>query len=177
VRDTIAELFAIAKVMLGCTAAAATAVQAAYATVVPSPATGGGADGPARLRTSLRRAIARQCLLGRQQQRDAAGAPLVSLLPRFQPDGHHVAPARPWQLSAAAVEHDRFRATLRACIDELPPRHGDVLLLCDVLDFDVVETAAAIGADPRAVRRTLHHARQALRTLLEPHCTAAGVSA
>jgi RNA polymerase sigma-70 factor (ECF subfamily) len=44
-----------------------------------------------------------------------------------------------------------------------------VLVLRDIEGLDTAQTAAALGLGLDAVKMRLHRARQALRTLLEPH--------
>jgi RNA polymerase sigma-70 factor (ECF subfamily) len=43
------------------------------------------------------------------------------------------------------------------------------LLLRDIEEMTTEETAEALGITPNAVKIRLHRARQALRTLLDPH--------
>jgi RNA polymerase sigma-70 factor (ECF subfamily) len=45
----------------------------------------------------------------------------------------------------------------------------NVVLLRDIEQFSTEEAAAALDTTPGAVKVRLHRARQALRTLLEPH--------
>jgi len=58
---------------------------------------------------------------------------------------------------------------VRRCIDQLPDGHRTVLLLRDIEEMDTQETAALLGVTENAVKIRLHRARQALRTLLDPH--------
>jgi len=44
-----------------------------------------------------------------------------------------------------------------------------VLILRDIEDLDTEEASRALGITPTAVKVRLHRARQALRTLLDPH--------
>jgi len=47
-------------------------------------------------------------------------------------------------------------------------------VLRDVEELDTDETAALLGLTASAVKTRLHRARQALRTLLDPHLREAG---
>jgi RNA polymerase sigma-70 factor (ECF subfamily) len=58
---------------------------------------------------------------------------------------------------------------VRQCIDQLPGAYRTVLLLRDIEGLDTEETARALDTSPGVVKTRLHRARQALRTLLDPH--------
>ena len=64
-------------------------------------------------------------------------------------------------------------ATLRQCIGELPESYRTILILRDIEELDTDETAERLGVTPNAVKIRLHRARQALRTLLDPHLRSA----
>ena len=75
-----------------------------------------------------------------------------------------------WQFSASEyLEREETRELVRASIDRLPEDSRDVLLLRDIEGWDTQETADQLGIKPGAVKTRLHRARQALRTLLDPH--------
>ena len=61
------------------------------------------------------------------------------------------------------------RAQVRACIEQLPVRCREVILLRDIEELDTEETACLLKCTPGNVKTRLHRARQALRTLLEPN--------
>jgi RNA polymerase sigma-70 factor (ECF subfamily) len=58
---------------------------------------------------------------------------------------------------------------VRRCIDVLPDDYRTVLLLRDIEQLSTEETAKVLGAAPNTIKTRLHRARQALRTLLDPH--------
>ena len=62
-----------------------------------------------------------------------------------------------------------LRAEVRAAIDKLPDAYRTVLLLRDIEEFDTDDTARLLGISISLVKTRLHRARQALRTLLDPH--------
>ncbi|HEX5050702.1 MAG TPA: sigma-70 family RNA polymerase sigma factor [Planctomycetota bacterium] len=161
VRRMLPELLSIARVLLGSPTEAVEVARAAFSGLGPTHAL--VRDEP-RLCAHLRRTAVRECLARRRARRTAPAAPVAALLPSFLPDGRHRQPARPWPMPTDA---DRRSECLRASIDELPPRHAEVLLLCDLLSFDTTEVAAVLGSDARTIRCTLHRAHQALRSLLE----------
>ena len=95
---------------------------------------------------------------------------IEDLLPAFQPDGHHVERFQAWNEPAdLAVSRAEVSAIVRKAIDQLPDGYRIVLLLRDIEEKDTAETAAILGLTPNAVKIRLHRARQALRTLLDPH--------
>jgi RNA polymerase sigma-70 factor (ECF subfamily) len=94
------------------------------------------------------------------------------LLPSYDETGHRTRRIEPWD--AGALDHAmtaETRAQVRACIDQLPPRYREVLLLRDIEELDTAETAKLLNCTPGNVKTRLHRARQALRTLLEPIMT------
>ena len=58
---------------------------------------------------------------------------------------------------------------VRRCIDRLPEGYRTVLLLRDIEGLDTETTAEQLDLSVGAVKTRLHRARQALRTLLDPH--------
>jgi RNA polymerase sigma-70 factor (ECF subfamily) len=60
-------------------------------------------------------------------------------------------------------------ALVRTKIDELPDHYRIVLVLRDIQGLSTEETAQALEDTTNAVKVRLHRARQALRTLLDPH--------
>jgi RNA polymerase sigma-70 factor (ECF subfamily) len=58
---------------------------------------------------------------------------------------------------------------VRRLIDELPEHYRVVLVLRDVQGLSTEETAEALDDTVNAVKVRLHRARQALRTMLDPH--------
>lgn len=92
------------------------------------------------------------------------------LLPQFKDDGHQASPASGWVGDGlSALEKKETRQLVRQSIDRLPENYRTVLLLRDIEEKDTEETAELLGMTPNAVKTRLHRARQALRTLLDPH--------
>ena len=99
---------------------------------------------------------------------------IEDLLPRFledghREDGHRGNPTRPWKEPAVLLERQETRVVVRACIDRLPETYRMVLLLRDIEELYTEEVAQILDISPNAVKIRLHRARQALRTLLDPH--------
>jgi RNA polymerase sigma-70 factor (ECF subfamily) len=67
------------------------------------------------------------------------------------------------------IDRRRRLALVRQQMDLLPESYRTVLLLRDVEGLSTEETAQALGVGSAAVKMRLHRARQALRTLIDPH--------
>lgn len=132
----------------------------------------GGFHGDARLSTWLGRILVNGCLVRLRTRRRRPEVAIEDCLPRFLEDGHRADPGPGWSTSAiAALESEQTRAFVRDQIDRLPEDYRNVLLLRDIQDLDTEETAAILGISAGAAKVRLHRARQALRTLLDPHFT------
>jgi RNA polymerase sigma-70 factor (ECF subfamily) len=124
----------------------------------------------AKLSTWLSRIAVNHCLMRLRTRRRKPEQQLDELLPKFQPDGHSVQPAVPWDVSVdTEVERREVFSLVRSAIDELPDNYRTVLLLRDIEELTTEEAAGILGITTNTVKVRLHRARQALRTLLEPH--------
>ena len=77
--------------------------------------------------------------------------------------------SRTWETPPDLLEKAETRALVRKSIDELPETYRTVLLLRDIEELSTEEVASLLAVSRTAVKVRLHRARQALRTLLEPH--------
>ena len=66
---------------------------------------------------------------------------------------------------SSALTHE----LVRKCIDQLPDSYRIVLIMRDIEEIGTEETAQLLGVSIGVVKTRLHRARQALRTLLDPH--------
>jgi len=124
-----------------------------------------------RVSTWLHR-IAVNCALMklRIRERQRREQDVDALLPHFQADGHQDHSSVSWSESAEEIlQREQACALVRQCIDQLPEPYRVVLVLRDIeqLPADVVAEQLQITRDNLKVK--LHRARQALRTLLDPH--------
>jgi RNA polymerase sigma-70 factor (ECF subfamily) len=130
----------------------------------------GAFQSESRVSTWLHR-IAVNCALMKLRTRERQREQDVdSLLPHFLPDGHQDHSSVTWSESAEEIlQREQACALVRQCIDELPEPYRVVLVLRDIdqLPADVVAEKLQISRDNLKVK--LHRARQALRTLLDPH--------
>ena len=72
------------------------------------------------------------------------------------------------EIPSEALQRKELGAMLRAAIDELPPIYRNVVLLRDIEEMDVRETAAVLGIADGAVKVRLHRARALLQKHLAP---------
>jgi len=127
-------------------------------------------EGQARLATWLHRIAVNAALMKLRKRRQTQERPITDLLPRFSEDGHQAEPVVSWDTAAERVlERQETRDFVRGAIDKLPETYRTVLLLRDIEGLDTEETAKHLGVSQGVVKTRLHRARQALRTLLDPH--------
>jgi RNA polymerase sigma-70 factor, ECF subfamily len=129
-----------------------------------------GFAGGSRLSTWLHRIVVNAALMKLRSRKRRPEDSIEDLLPSFGPDDHQQPPATPWREPfETLVERREVRSLVRECIDRLPEDYRTVLLLRDIEELDTEEAARVLGITPNAVKSRLHRARQALRTLLDPH--------
>jgi RNA polymerase sigma-70 factor (ECF subfamily) len=172
VRTYIVRLTAVARRITGNDEDARDAVQDAFIAAFKSIDSFGGG---ARLSTWLHRIVVNACLMKLRSRRRKPEESIEPLLPTFLEDGHHSARFREWDGGVhSELERQELRALVRACIAQLPDGYRTVLVLRDIEGLDGEETARLLGVTPNAVKIRLHRARQALRTLLDPHLKGGG---
>ncbi len=125
------------------------------------------------LATWLHRIVINACLMKLRSQRRKPEEDIEPYLPKFQEDGHQVQPSIQWSESAETLlERNELCSVVRSSIDQLPDSYRLVLLLREIEEMSTEETAEVLGVSANAVKVRLHRARQALRTLLDPHMRA-----
>ncbi|MGD0912342.1 MAG: sigma-70 family RNA polymerase sigma factor [Terracidiphilus sp.] len=70
------------------------------------------------------------------------------------------------EVPAEALEKQELAALIREAIEDLPDIYRNVVLLRDIEEMDVAETAAALGVTEGAVKVRLHRARALLQRKL-----------
>ncbi|HLP85081.1 MAG TPA: sigma-70 family RNA polymerase sigma factor [Phycisphaerales bacterium] len=160
------QMYATARRMLRDDADAQDAVQEAFIGAYKSIA---NFDGRSKLSTWMTRIVINKCLMRLRSKRRSHEVSVETLLPRFKDDGHPVEWTSHWRDEEPGDSRERTASLVRAMIDELPDHYRAVLVLRDVQGLSTEETAEALGDSPNAVKVRLHRARQALRTLLDPH--------
>lgn len=120
--------------------------------------------------TWMHRIVVTTALMRLRKKKRRGEASIEPLLPTFYDDGHHVDARSDWSESShAAAERQESRDLVRQYIDQLPAHYREIVLLRDIEELDTTETAKLLGVNEGVVKTRLHRARQALRTLLEPH--------
>jgi len=165
-----ARLLRVARRFLSCEEDARDAVQDAFVAAFKSIA---GFESAALLSTWLHRIVVNACLMKLRTRRRKPEEDIEQYLPRFQEDGHQVESSAQWCEPADSVlERAEMCALVRRSIDELPDTYRTVLMMRDIEELSTEEVATILGTTPNAVKIRLHRARQALRTLLDPHMRA-----
>jgi len=124
-------------------------------------------EGACLLSTWLHRIVVNTALMQLRSRRRKPEDSIDVLLPAFQQDGHHVEQFSDWSAPAdQLLERKQTRATVRACIEQLPENYRAVLMLRDIEELSTQEVAEMLTMTPTAVKVRLHRARQALSTLL-----------
>jgi RNA polymerase sigma-70 factor, ECF subfamily len=72
------------------------------------------------------------------------------------------------EVPLAALERGELRDAIRAAVAELPEIYREVFTLRDLEEFDVAETAKALGTSENVVKVRLHRARMLLQKRLVP---------
>lgn len=167
VRTYSGRLLAVTRRILGSEDDARDAVQEAFVSAFRSLAR---FEGEARLSTWLHRIAVNAALMRLRTRKRHPEESIEPLLPVYQEDGHHAERFTAWAEPVdVALQRAETRGIVRRAIDQLPDSYRTVLLLRDIEGLDTNETAAMLGTTTNAVKIRLHRARQALRTLLDPH--------
>ena len=139
-------------------------VQTAYLSAFKSL---GRFEGGCLLSTWLHRIVVNAALMKLRSRRRRPEESIEPLLPTYLEDGHHTEQFSRNDIPAdQLIEKAETRATVRACIEQLPDRYRSILIMRDIEDISTTEVAAMLGVTPNAVKIRLHRARQALATLL-----------
>jgi RNA polymerase sigma-70 factor, ECF subfamily len=124
-------------------------------------------EGGCQLSTWLHRIVVNTALMNLRTRRRKPEESIELLLPSFQDDGHHVEQFSEWGAPAdILLEREETRATVRACIQQLPDNYRQVLVLRDIEELPTQDVAQMLKMTATAVKVRLHRARQALSTLL-----------
>jgi RNA polymerase sigma-70 factor (ECF subfamily) len=128
-------------------------------------------QGDALLSTWLHRITVNACLMRLRHRRRHPELPIEDLLPGYDDTGHRIEehPEEWTDDVLGRMEQAQLGKVVREAIDRLPENYRCVLVLRDIEGLSTEEAAQALGIRPEAAKMRLHRARQALRTLLEPH--------
>lgn len=160
-------IWATARRFLPCESDCADAVQRAFLSAFRSISK---FEANSSLGTWLHRIVVNECLMLLRKKSRTPEVSVEELLPQFDSSGHHAGPIAVWrQLPEDELLRKETQFLVRSCIEQLPEEYRTVLMLRDIEELSTEETARQLGASEGAIKTRLHRARQALRTLLEPH--------
>jgi RNA polymerase sigma-70 factor (ECF subfamily) len=126
-------------------------------------------DGRARLATWLHRIVVNAALMKQRRRQCRPEQSIENLLPHFGEGEHQLDPPAAWPDSQQLAQRRELRELVRNRIDQLPETYRTVLLLRDIEGLETEQAARLLGTTRTVVKTRLHRARQALRTLLDPH--------
>ena len=127
-------------------------------------------QGQSSLGTWLHRIVVNAALQRLRTRRRHPEQSIEALLPHFGEGEHQLDPPTPWKdTSETILQQEESRDLVRRCISRLPENYRTVLILRDIEELDTQETANMLGTSQGVVKARLHRARQALRSLLDPH--------
>ncbi len=167
VRQFGGKMLTIAYRYLRCNEDCADAVQEAFLSAFRAIGTFAGQS---KLETWLHRILVNVCLMKLRSRSRRQTCSIEDLLPAFDEAGHYAQSIRGWRHGPdERLMRAETRALVRRCIDLLPDDYRTVLMLRDIDQLSTDETAKMLGSAPNTIKTRLHRARQALRTLLDPH--------
>jgi RNA polymerase sigma-70 factor (ECF subfamily) len=127
-------------------------------------------QGQSRLGTWLHRIVVNAALARLRNLQRHPERSIEDLLPHFGEGEHQVDPPLPWKAtSETPLLQQETCELVRNSISQLPDTYRTVLLLRDIEELSTEETAQMLGTSAGVVKTRLHRARQALRSLLDPH--------
>jgi RNA polymerase sigma-70 factor, ECF subfamily len=127
-------------------------------------------QGQARLGTWLHRIVVNAALSRLRCRQRHPETSIEDLLPHFGEGEHQIDSPAPWKATPETTVQDaETRALVQGCINQLPETYRIILLLRDIEGLATEETAQILGTSTGVVKTRLHRARQALRSLLDPH--------
>ena len=165
IRRNNLRLFRVARAVLRDDAEAEDVVQATYISAFTHLS---GFRGDAAFSTWLTRIALNDALTRRRRQRPKVDIAMID--EQAQRSGADVIPF-PLSLVPPSPEAETSRGEMRAlleeCIDALPKAFRIVLVLRDIEELSIEETATFLAIKPQTVKTRQHRARRQLRAMLE----------
>jgi len=126
-------------------------------------------EGRSKLSTWLHRIVVNNALSQLRTRSRRSEQSIEALMPEFNMLGCRIElPEEDYLSLDEIIDKSKIGATVRDAIEKLPESYRIVLLLRDIEEFNVQETADLLQASPGAIKTRLHRARSALKVLLEP---------
>ncbi len=89
---------------------------------------------------------------------------------RFGSDGAWRQAPSSWEnIPESTLIGNETLTRVRAAIEELPPKHREVIVMRDVAELDAGEVSRLLGITPENQRVRLHRARTAVRKAMEDY--------
>jgi RNA polymerase sigma-70 factor (ECF subfamily) len=127
-------------------------------------------QGRSQLGTWLHRIVMNAALARLRSRKRRPEKSIEALLPHFGEGEHQIDPPVPWKATPETTLHNQeTRELVQRYIGQLPESYRIVLLLRDIEGLATEETAKILDTSTAVVKIRLHRARQALRSLLDPH--------
>lgn len=134
----------------------------------------GSFQGRSSLSTWVHRIVVNHALERLRKMRRVEEHSIEELLPTFTDYGHHCMVPEVWvDEPGSALERTELRNLVTKSIARLPEAYRVPLLLYEIEGMEIAEIAKSLCTTANAVRIRVHRARQALKSLLEPHVTTA----
>lgn len=116
-------------------------------------------------RVTVNTALEHRAKRARRQQRE-----IHDPTNEFQPNGHHLKPAKRWEVEPEKVAITReMHELIEKAIQEMPEIYRDVYVLADIEGLSNQEISDILGLSVPAVKSRLHRGRMIVRDALAPH--------
>ena len=130
--------------------------------------------GDSKLSTWLVRITLNEALMRRRRSGPGSEVPLQEFA--GEPDGDFTpAVLTDWrEIPSEALERKELRDLLQRAIDELPQNYREVLIMRDVRELNIAETAQLLGVSEGVVKTRLFRARLMMQKIVAPQLQAQG---
>ena len=130
--------------------------------------------GDSKFSTWLVRITLNEALMRRRRSRPGSEVPLEELID--EADGDFTpAVLTDWrEIPSEALERKELRDILQRAVDELPHNYREVLIMRDVHEMNIAETAQLLGVSEGVVKTRLFRARLMMQEIVAPQLQAQG---
>tara|TARA_R110002110_G_scaffold415852_1_gene658161 strand:+ start:69282 stop:69923 length:642 start_codon:yes stop_codon:yes gene_type:complete len=126
-------------------------------------------EGRSKLSTWLHRIVVNSALSQLRRRARRPEQSIEPLIPNFDMMGCRIElPEDDYLSLEEVIDKTKVGTVVRDAIEQLPESYRIVLLLRDIEEFSVRETAELLETSEGAIKTRLHRARSALKVLLEP---------
>jgi len=130
--------------------------------------------GDSKFSTWLARIILNEALMRLRRSRRGSEVPLQEFID--EDDGDFTpAVLTDWrEIPSDALERKQLRDILQRAVDELPQNYREVLIMRDVREMNIAETAQCLGVSEGVVKTRLFRARLMMQKMVAPQLQAQG---